>query len=394
MSFLQLASLFGNIALAVIIITFTLSIAFSLIDNLKRRKVSYLPFISFAISSYNDGSSVENTINSIYKAYDKDKLEILIVNDASTDNTLSILKKLQKKYKFILINNKENLGKSTSLNNAFKKTKGEIVLFVDSDTKPTRECIIDMLARFEEDPNVGGVSCRYKVSKSANFWAQIQKIEYNMMALMQSSYNIFSTLGMWGGFIAFRRKAFQDIGGFSVNYLTEDVESAIKLKEAGWTAKMSYVAIETEMPEHFRTWYKQKLRWAQGFMQVFINHISFYLKNPLAVFLQLSYVFFAFNFIFGLFGYFNAARMLYLSPLQLDFLWSFLYIQLKNIAIYLAFTIPYVVYDKEDRKQFSKYLLLIPFAIIYFPVFSAVSVIGFVKAIKNNHKYKEGVRAW
>ena len=61
--------------------------------------------------------------NSLFQVYPKQKIELIIVNDCSPDNTKEVLKKLQKKYKFTIINNPKNLGKVQSVNKAIKKQK-------------------------------------------------------------------------------------------------------------------------------------------------------------------------------------------------------------------------------------------------------------------------------
>jgi cellulose synthase/poly-beta-1,6-N-acetylglucosamine synthase-like glycosyltransferase len=401
----QISLILGKIVLVMMIVLLAISTVFTLSDYLKKRRAERKPFFSFIIPTHNDGKHIADTIKTLYASYDNKKMEVFIVNDCSTDNTLDILKNLNKKYNFKIVNNKKNMGKANSVNSVAKRTRGEIIMIIDSDVIVNKAGLQDIVARFESDAKVGGISCRYRVLNEKSFWAKMQTIEYNMLAFTQAAYNPFSTIGFWGGCMAFRRKAFFDIGGLSDYCLTEDNDAALKLPEKGWTAKQSYIEFPTVVPDNFKDLYKQKLRWGGGFMQGLVSHYKFYLKDPLAIFFILAYSFFAFNFIFVLINDFLFFKQIYLTnsgqrysgEMIIDIIQSvapFLYMQVRNFGFYLLFTVPYVFFDKEDRKNISKYFLLIPYALIYFPVYAVINVIGFMKAIYHYKDFKNKKRAW
>ncbi|MBX4212182.1 glycosyltransferase [Candidatus Pacearchaeota archaeon] len=397
---MALQSYLNELVFSILVISLLLSGVFSFVDYRKKRKVKKEVFISFIIPTYNDSESINETIASIYSSYNKNKMEIIIINDNSTDNTLEVLKELKKRYKFLLINNKRNLGKAASVNKAFNKTSGDIVIVSDSDMLVNAKAVEDILARFEEDSDVGGVSCRYKARNNKKFLGKMQDIEYNMLSFVQSAYNPFSTIALWGGFMGFRRKAFKDIGGLSSYCLTEDLDAALKLNEKGWKVKQSYFPVYTYVPENLKTLYKQKLRWGGGFMQGFVDHWRVHIKNPISIFFMVSYALLSFAFVFNLVHSAEVLNQIYISTRNLpgnskvvsDFI-SFLGTYKSSIA-YMAFTIPYIIFDKDDRKKLSSYLLLIPYALIYFPIYSIVNTIGFMMAIFTYKKYKAKKRAW
>ena len=95
-----------------IIMLFGLSflLAFAYNDYRKKRPLTRYPFVTFMVPTWNDGPMLKDTIESIFDSYPKNKLELIVINDNSPDNTSQILKQLQKKYKFIVITNKTNIN--------------------------------------------------------------------------------------------------------------------------------------------------------------------------------------------------------------------------------------------------------------------------------------------
>jgi biofilm PGA synthesis N-glycosyltransferase PgaC len=389
------------VSLTLFIIGLFISSIFAYKDSKLKRKLKHYPDISCIIPTYNDGKYLEKTIESLYKSYDKRKMEVLVVNDASTDNTSNILKKLLKKYPIKVITNKENKGKVVSINENFHKAKKEIVIIVDSDMVIRKEAIEDLLARFENNENVGGVSCRYKVMNRKGFLTKMQDIEYNMMGLIDSASNHFSTISLWGGFMAFRKEAFRDIKSLSINALTEDIDAALKLKEAGWKAEQSNEFNYTIVPDNFRCFYKQKIRWGAGFMQNLINHSKAYIKNPLTAVMLLSYIIFGASIVLFLITDFYTVNsisdvILFIKSLQETFAEKgyFIWRGIIFAAIFSLSTIPPMIYDKEYRTNFKKYFLIFPYTILYYPIYSVISVIGFIKLLIKYRKLKKGARGW
>ena len=91
--------------------------------------------ISVIVPCYNSEYYILNNLNKIYSFFKKKKIksEIICINDGSTDNTLSILKKLKKKFNIKIINNKNNIGKSFSIIRGITKSKYKNIILIDSD---------------------------------------------------------------------------------------------------------------------------------------------------------------------------------------------------------------------------------------------------------------------
>jgi cellulose synthase/poly-beta-1,6-N-acetylglucosamine synthase-like glycosyltransferase len=397
-----------TILLAIVIAIMFLSVIFIIIDSNKKRKLTRYPFISFIIPSYNNSKVINDTIEGIYSSYDH-KFEVIIIDDGSKDESIGLLKELKQKYRFTLIQNKKNQGKASSINKAFKITKGEIIFIVDSDTIINKNALNDVLKRFEYDKNVGAVSCRYKTKKSSGFFEKMQDIEYNFMAFILASSNIYSTISLWGGCMAFRRKAFEDIDGLSRRFLTEDVEAALKLKENDWKVEQSNYYVFTTVPTNLKQWYNQKIRWSSGGTQCFIRYPGIYLKHPTSILLLLSFTIFSILFIYNLIDKYYFFTLIYENILHLKRIGvsiltgSIYYFALYSsyivgnmimLLLFPLFNIVYLLYDPVFRKKPLKLLLLFPYSFIYYPLVSIVSIIGACIGVYNYNRYLKEKRAW
>jgi len=92
------------------------------------------PKISFVIPAYNCADTLEESVESIFNGNFEDGDEVIIVNDASTDNTESVIDKLKSKHPLIVtINNSENKGCPASRNVGIRATKNSLIFNLDSD---------------------------------------------------------------------------------------------------------------------------------------------------------------------------------------------------------------------------------------------------------------------
>jgi len=133
----------------------------SLMVNNKVKKKNIEPPVTFLITSYNEEGSIrqklENTLN---LDYPKDKLEIIVASDGSTDKTDEIVKEF--KDKGVILHRVEGrVGKTETQNQTVKVAKGDIIIFSDATTEYHKDAIKKIVRNYN-DPTVGAVSGRYE----------------------------------------------------------------------------------------------------------------------------------------------------------------------------------------------------------------------------------------
>lgn len=117
--------------------------------------------VSIIIPVYNAEAYLEQCINSILNQLYQN-IEIIIINDGSSDNSLNIIKEFEKKDKRIKVINKENSGVSSTRNIGISIASGDYLMFVDSDDYIEKNMILDMLQAMREN-NVDGVRCNSNI---------------------------------------------------------------------------------------------------------------------------------------------------------------------------------------------------------------------------------------
>jgi poly-beta-1,6 N-acetyl-D-glucosamine synthase len=257
--------------------------------------------VSILVPAYNEERTIASTLEHIYRMDYPNIKEVIVINDGSKDNTLSVLKKLEHKYKNLILIDKKNSGKADSLNKALRICKGELVIVVDADSYPEKDALKKMVGYFD-DPKVGAVTPTCIPRNKTTLLEKLQTIEYGVIAFtrklleyIDSIYVVPGTLGVY------RKIALEDIGGFDTKNITEDIEATWHLLHNNWKVKMSLSAgITTEVPDKIAPWYKQRRRWALGGLQCVNKYKSSTFRENMFGFFVVP--FFVFGWLLGITG--------------------------------------------------------------------------------------------
>jgi len=225
--------------------------------------------ISFLVPAINEQETIKETIEHIFNIDYKNIIEVIVINDGSTDNTLEVVKSLCKKYsKLKILNNKRNLGKAGSLNKGLKIAKGELVTVVDADSYPASDSLKKIIGFFNDD-KVGAVTCPVVVRNTNKFIEKLQAIEYKMIAVTRKLLDYVEAIYVTPGpFAVYRKKALNGIGGFDEKNMTEDIEIAWNLTYNGWKRRMCLsTSVSSTAPSKFKAWFRQRRRWNVGGLQ-------------------------------------------------------------------------------------------------------------------------------
>jgi len=258
-------------------------------EPLPKKKFSDYPKITFGIPAHNEAETILKTINSILEAdYPVDKKEIIVVDDGSTDNTSDVV------HKFISTHNvpvkvirKPNGGKASALNVALDIATGEFFSVMDADSRISKESVKLSLSNFT-DKQIGAVISRVRVDDPKNFLERIQRFEYIMSSMVRKIMCNFGTLSITPGVLSiYRADVIRKLGGFThdKNNLTEDLEIAMRLKYNGYLIKMEPESITyTHVPNTLSSLWKQRIRWARGYIYNHWNYRKMFFSNRHGIF--------------------------------------------------------------------------------------------------------------
>ena len=234
-----------------------------------------LPMVSILIPCYNEGENVRETIGILEQQHYKN-FEIIAINDGSKDNTLEILHELATKYENLrVVNLATNQGKAMGLRTAALLAKSEILVCIDGDALLSPDAVGWMVRHFIENPNVGAVTGNPRIRNRSTLLGRIQVGEFSaivgMIKRAQRSYGKVFTVS--GVIAAFRKSALHNVGYWSNDMITEDIDISWKLQLAGWTIRFEPNALcWVLMPETLNGLWKQRVRWSQGGSEVLLRY--------------------------------------------------------------------------------------------------------------------------
>lgn len=401
-------SLFYQINALVILCYLALLIGGTIYSYRKKYILKGKPRVSVILSTYNESHRVKECIDNLYSSYYKDKIDLVVVNDCSKDDTLEILKKLKKKYGFTLLNNEVNLGKTASLNKAFNFTKEDIIITIDSDIRVSRKAMYEMLARLQ-DEKVALVSCQY-TPKQDSLIARLQGVEFGFISVISHSLSIISSImGLMGGCMAVKREPFIKVGLYDASSLTEDAELTYKINELGYRSEICKEVVKCQVHESVKPIYKQRLRWAAGNLVEAIRHFKTFILHPINFVFVILYLSMSFlGALITIINYqkiYEVGKFILENSSQMGFITSIVQANAQNefilswlalfILVYpIVFIPPLITNDSKLRKNKARIFIIYLYSIIYVPLLSITIVLGVIKGIYRILNLNKNKRGW
>ncbi|MGC8536442.1 MAG: glycosyltransferase [Rhizomicrobium sp.] len=232
------------------------------------------PFaVSVIIPAYNEESVIQRTVRGILNQTYR-RLELIIIDDGSKDNTSGVLQEAFGQDPRLSLVRVQNGGKARALNTGLAMAKGEIIVALDADTEFARDTIA-RLVRWFGDAHIGAVAGNAKVGNRINMITRWQALEYVVSQnLERRALAALGTLTVVPGAVgAWRKSVLTELGGFRMDTLAEDQDLTIAVQRAGWQIKFDSSAIAwTEAPTTVRGLAKQRFRWAFGTLQCLWKH--------------------------------------------------------------------------------------------------------------------------
>ena len=240
----------------------------------------YEPTVSVIIPAYNEEETIKKTIGSLLEVdYPKNKIEILVVDDGSTDGTAAVVRSFKDK-RVVLLQKKNEGNAAFAKNHGIDHSKGEVIITLDADSWVAKDAIKKLLAYFDDD--VAAVTSAVKVRErdDLNFLERLQRVEYLFTIFNRRLFAMINGVYVTPGPLsAFRKSVFDEIGVFDTSTIMEDQEIALRIQSANYRIESCMDAVVyTSVPRDFNSLMKQRIRWNRGGMRNTIKYA--YMVNP------------------------------------------------------------------------------------------------------------------
>jgi cellulose synthase/poly-beta-1,6-N-acetylglucosamine synthase-like glycosyltransferase len=355
----------------------------------------YKPLVSIVIAAYNEDKVIKRTLDNVFKS-DYDKIQVIVVNDGSKDNTKKVIKKFIKDNpdKKLIYVYQKNQGKAHALNNGMKNyAKGEINMSLDADSVLTTNAISNAVKYFR-NPKVKALAANVKILPENSFFSYIQQIEYLMGYHLKKALTVGNMEYIIGGVGSmFRASTMKEVDYYATDTVTEDIDLTMKFVRLGnkenWLTYAENVVIYTEGTLSLKALFRQRFRWKFGRFQTFWKNKDLFCNKESKYTKFLTCVYLPFQLFSEITFLFDPLLIIYIAYLSL------IYFNINSyfgMFVFLMFyTVIAIATDKESSlKRSFELLLLSPLSYFMFFVVSIVEYIGLIRCIV---KWKEIIYA-
>lgn len=270
------------------------------------------PTVSLMVAAKNEEAVIGRLVKMLCELnYPRDRYEVWVIDDNSTDKTPEVLDHLTTQYPQLKVFNRpENSsgGKSGALNQVFPLTSGEFLVVFDADAQVEPDFLRRVIPVFERG-DIGAIQVRKAIiqaepqfhsQEAKNFWIQGQMAEMALDAFIQQQRAAIGGLGeLRGNGQLVRREALLDCGGWNEETITDDLDLTFRLHLSGWDIEVvTEPAVYEEGVTNAIALWHQRNRWAEGGYQRYLDYWRLILRNrmgsrktiDLAMFWMLQYV--------------------------------------------------------------------------------------------------------
>ncbi len=299
-----------------------------------KKRLKKFPPVSICIPAYNEEKNIAETLNSVLNLdYPKDKIEVIVVNDGSTDNTANLVKdiiknNMDRKIKLLIQKNK---GKAAAMNNGLRMAKGEFFISLDADSTVSPNALKKLLPYFETK-NMAAVLPLIDVKKEGTIMQKLQYCEYIINFFYKRLMSNLNCIHVTPGpFSVYKKDIIKKLGGFDEKNLVEDLEMALRLQKRDYKIKQILTTdIQTKAPSNFSGFYKQRNRWYKGSLINLAN------KNYRGMLLNPKY---------GDLGMFQLPMVFVSAALSIALFFIFIWIMLLKPLFQRIYNLSFIQFD-------------------------------------------------
>lgn len=256
-------------------------------ERAKWKSTFFDPLVSVVVPARNEEATIERCVEALMRLdYPTHRLEVIVVNDRSTDRTDRVLRDLSHRYPTLRVLERADVpsdrnlrGKPGALQQGIEASHGDIILMTDADCRVSPGWVRGMVNQFL-DPAVGLVAGLTSVTGPTLF-DTIQDVEWTFtQAMAAGGVGWGVPLGCFGNNLAVRRTAFNSVGGYrEISFsVTEDLALQQALHDAGWQVRHAFhetTSVET-LPAHSLAEYiTQRHRWVRGGTSLGLRAVMF-----------------------------------------------------------------------------------------------------------------------
>ncbi|GAA0091868.1 glycosyltransferase [Paraclostridium bifermentans] len=253
--------------------------------NFKDERLKEYPFVSILVPAHNEGKVIGKTVESLLLLdYPRDKMELIVINDNSSDDSKDILQSIKNKYKkynFTIINT-DNItggkGKSNALNIGYQEAIGEFIAIYDADNTPEKTALRYLIQTIVKDDKLGAVIGKFRTrNKHKNIltkFINIETLSFQWIA-QAGRRQLLGLCTIPGTNFVLRKTTIEQLGGWDTKAIAEDTEISFRIYKLG--KRITYVpqAVTWEQePETINVWIKQRTRWVKGNIYVLVKYIK------------------------------------------------------------------------------------------------------------------------
>ena len=233
------------------------------------------PKISIVLPAKDEERTIERILGDLV-SQDYPNYEILIVEDGSTDRTRQICEHYRRRYpKLVKSYHRDGGdGKPSAINFGAKRANGEIIAIYDADTRIPNRGVLSQIVSHFQNSEVDAIQGELLISDPKNgLIARISHFAWMLHAIYQRGKDRLGLfVSLQGNHQYVRRKVLEKLGYWDPEALTEDIEISVRLWNENHRIKYVPICAYTEAPPTLGEYFKQRVRWFRGSLQVFAKH--------------------------------------------------------------------------------------------------------------------------
>jgi peptidoglycan-N-acetylglucosamine deacetylase len=233
--------------------------------------------VTVLLAAYNEARVIRRTVESVLASVHP-VLEVVVVDDGSTDETAAVVAQMAATDRRIVLVSQHNGGKAAALNHGLTLVRAPFVVTVDADTVLAPDTVGHLVRHFTLDleTRLGAVAGVVRVgNRSRNLLTRWQAVEYiTQIGVERSAQDALGAiLIVPGACAAWRLEAVIQAGGYSSSTLAEDCDLSLMMHRGGWRIVQDDEAVAyTEVPEDVDSLLAQRVRWTYGTLQAAYKH--------------------------------------------------------------------------------------------------------------------------